>query len=213
MPLKARRINMKNIVLSTVAVLAMGSFAVAGGNVAPVEEVVEAPVVVSNSGPYIGIAYGYMMNEQTMNGTDYSFDENYNSVMLQGGYKFNDYVAVEGRYWFGVDSEFTVGSETFDQSIDSWGIYVKPMYPVTEEFNVYALLGYASSQYNNTTSARFHDATMDGFSWGLGASYAVSDNVDLFVDYVSLYNDDTEISPAIYNEKIETVNFGVTYKF
>ena len=42
---------MKNIVLSAVAVLAMSSFAVAGGDIAPVEEpVVVAEPVITDSG-------------------------------------------------------------------------------------------------------------------------------------------------------------------
>ena len=49
----------------------------------------------------------------------------------------------------------------------------------------------------------------DGFQWGLGASYDVTNNVAIFVDYVSLY-DDTNLGEEI---TIDTVNFGATYTF
>ena len=50
---------MKNIVLSAVAVLAMSSFAVAGGDIAPVEEpVVVVEEAVSTGAFYLGLAYG-----------------------------------------------------------------------------------------------------------------------------------------------------------
>jgi opacity protein-like surface antigen len=54
----------------------------------------------------------------------------------------------------------------------------------------------------------------DGFSWGLGASYAFMDNLSVFADYVSLYDDDA-LNENGYGEDmtIETWNFGLTYKF
>ena len=64
--------------------------------------------------------------------------------MLQAGYKFNSYVAVEGRYWLGLsDNAWATISNNLIQSegeIDAWGVYVKPMYPVTPAFDIYALL-------------------------------------------------------------------------
>lgn len=66
--------------------------------------------------------------------------------MLQAGYKFNQYVAVEGRYWIGLEEGMEVDlGINGDLTVDTWGLYVKPMYPVTEAFDIYALLGYASS--------------------------------------------------------------------
>ena len=54
---------MKKLTLSLTAILAMSTFAVAGGDIAPMEPVVNTPVVVeevsTGGGLYIGIAYGY----------------------------------------------------------------------------------------------------------------------------------------------------------
>ena len=213
--LKNKGNKMKKIILSTVAVAAISTFAIAGGDIAVVEEpmveVEEAPVA-TDAGLYLGLGYSYTMGTQDIAGIN-MIDKDYSSVMLQAGYKFNSYVAVEGRYAFGLDRSVDYLGTSFDQSIDSWGLYVKPMYPVTDKMDVYALLGYASSKYNNTTDMPTN--TMDGFSWGLGASYSVADNVDLFVDYVSLYNDNSSYGagPVSYDDKIQTVNFGVTYNF
>jgi opacity protein-like surface antigen len=118
--------------------------------------------------------------------------------MLQAGYKFNPYIAVEGRYWFDLDED-----------VDTWGIYAKPMYPVTDAIDIYALLGYASSDVN------YIDA--DGFSWGLGGAYAFTDNVAVFVDYTSMYDDDDTVAYVGGSERLDTEitswNFGVTYTF
>ena len=218
---------MKNIVLSAVAVLAMSSFAVAGGDIAPVEVPMVVEPVIDDSGFYLGLAYSAlnMTNEYETYRYSYTdFDKSLDEVMVQAGYKFNSYVAVEGRYWFGLsgDTQWPEYYEQYgvaDTTVDAWGIYVKPMYPVTEEFDIYALLGYASSNIaiddfgnvSNLTS----DVDLDGFSWGLGAAYSFTENLSVFVDYVSLYNESHFESYADVESDttIDTWNFGVTYKF
>ena len=232
---------MKNIVLSAVAVLAMSSFAVAGGDIAPVEEpMVVVEPVITDSGFYIGGGYGYMQatDEETYRDalggkiTDTYFDDNYNEIMLQMGYKFNSYVAIEGRYWFGLDSTVdAIGSvidgESYgDVGINAWGIYVKPMYPVTDALDIYALLGYGAASVNYSGYSSYYDTfisgrsdSFDGFSWGLGASYSFTDNVSIFVDYTSIYNDDTSLGNTLTrtdreeDTELSTVNFGVSYMF
>ena len=228
---------MKNIVLSAVAVLAMSSFAVAGGDIAPVEEpVVVAEPIITDSGFYLGLAYGWMgattdASFTTQDGNDVNvnmLDESFGSVMLQAGYKINEYIAIEGRYWIGLSTNLdydgvyynfgTDGSST----IDTWGIYVKPMYPVTDALDIYALLGYASSDvstnYGNVDVDWGYDT--DGFSWGLGVAYSFTDNVSIFVDYVNLYDDTNTVTnfdnsgiDVDFEDKYYSVNFGVNYKF
>ena len=232
---------MKNIVLSAVAVLAMSSFAVAGGDIAPVEEPVVVPEpVVTDSGFYLGLAYGYLNasstdtyqavgpNGGTFTAEDTLLDEDYSEIMIQAGYKFNSYVAVEGRYWFGISDTVTSGELgalpfAVDNSVDAWGIYVKPMYPVTDAFDIYALLGYGAAEYdlqavNGTTTFKYNSDSVDGFSWGLGAAYSFTDNLAVFVDYVSIYDDSVDYTYAngdtgSYDDAIDTWNFGLTYKF
>ncbi|HEY9189361.1 MAG TPA: porin family protein [Sulfurovum sp.] len=221
---------MKKFNLSLAAFLAMGTFAMAGGDIAPVEPVVEAPVVVeepSTGAFYVGIAYSAANYDETMSYTltgvtdlpqtgSVSGDEDYSAVMLQAGYKFNPYIAVEGRYWFGLEED--VGDNT-DLTVDTWGIYVKPMYPVTEAFDIYALLGYADSDVElsggGTTVSPPYD--MDGFSWGIGGAYSFTENLAVFVDYTSLYDDDNtvtyDVGTANFDEEITSWNFGVTYTF
>lgn len=228
---------MKNIVLSAVAVLAMSSFAVAGGDIAPVEEPVVVPEpVVTDAGFYIGAGYGYLNNTVDYTGPVYDangnyagegsvnfLDDSHNEFLIDAGYKFNSYVAVEGRYWFGANTTYTVDGQAYDISIDSWGLYVKPMYPVTDAFDIYALLGYASSSasvdkkfaYNGYNTYESND--LDGFSWGIGAAYSFTDNVSVFVDYTSLYNTDdtyaTVDGDVTLDSTVDTWNFGLNYKF
>ncbi len=189
----------------------------AGGDIAPIEEPVVVEPVVTDGGFYLGAAYSLMGDQytRTPNTMDpQSFDESYSAIMFQAGYKFNSYVAVEGRYWAGV-SDITVNNGTTDYDLagaDAWGLYVKPMYPVTDTFDVYALLGYAGMDHD---SIKLNDGS--GFSWGLGASYGIIEGVDLFIDYTSIYDDDRTFTnatgPVTKDISLDSVNFGVTYNF
>ena len=234
---------MKKLTLSLAAIAAMGTFAVAGGDIAPVEPVVDTPVVApSDAGFYVGGAYGYgnIDTHAVYSFNQLTLDDSFNtdSFMLQGGYKVNPYFAVEARYWFVGDEsrKFALtkngapvagfeGDANYESS--AWGIYVKPMYPVTDSFDIYALLGYGSVNVDasytapaistKTFSTSYDDG---GFSWGLGASYDVTPHLSLFIDYVSIYDDSKTV--AVSNMAsgtfdtdltVDSWNFGVTYKF
>jgi len=233
---------MKNIVLSAVAVFAMSSFAVAGGDIAPIQEpVVEVPEVVApvtDAGFYVGIGYGSLSGDETytyadISGVSVSVEQDsrdFDQLLLMAGYQFNSYVTVEGRYWFGMndltDNFWYEGQLVMTKNeLDAWGIYVKPQYPVTPEFNIYALLGYATTTLDQTAEVntaganpRFSTSTdLDGFSWGIGASYTFNDSVSIFVDYVSLYDDTYDEydydALASSDFTIDTINVGVSYRF
>ena len=228
---------MKNIVLSAVALFSMSSFAVAGEDTTTytqqtVPEVMEMPVV--DAGFYLGLAFGDVLFERTVennrNGGKIIYNPNldttYSTLMFQMGYKFNPYLAVEYRYWKGLgDEDITsidigfggVGSA----DISAYGIYIKPTYPVTDVFDIYAFLGYAVStyevNYGNTTA----DTDKDDLSWGFGLGYSFTENVSMSLDYVLLsdnsYDELVGVDGIIYditNETlIDTVNIAITYKF
>jgi len=222
---------MKKLTLSLAAVAAMGTFAVAGGDIAPVEPAVETPVEtpvvapVTDAGFYVGGGYSLLSSDSKIkldNNSDLGAD--YSALMLQAGYKVNQYVAVEGRYWIGLsDKAFdldNIGLSRFDHNADAWGIYVKPMYPVTDALDVYALLGYASATAKGITlrDGSSFDMDADGFSWGLGVAYSFTDNWSVFFDYVD-FQDDTITNTArngkefTFDHAFASWNFGVTYKF
>ena len=114
---------MKKFNLSLVAVLAMSTFAVAGGDIAPVEPMVETPMVEESTPGafYVGLGYGAAnvdsswaytppvmetaMSAKLFDVASGSYDSDYDTIMLQAGYKFNPYIAVEGRYGFDLDED------------------------------------------------------------------------------------------------------------
>ena len=191
--------------------MALSGLAFAGGDIAPVEPVVEAPVVIDDSAFYVGLGIGTAAVNDDF--TNEEFEST--TLMLQAGYQYNEFVALEGRYTFGLSMDYNPGTtlssnDDYNGDFSSWGIYVKPMYPIGD-FSIYALLGYGGVMLDDLAGG---DAYEDGFQWGLGAVYAFSEEVSVFVDYVSLY-DDTGFDYRAQLDDVDsdTWTLGVTYKF
>ena len=227
---------MKKFNLSLVAVLAMSTFAVAGGDIAPVEPVVETPVIieeVSTGAFYVGIGYSSMNSDITnirfddYDDFNHDIEHNTGAVMLDAGYKFNDYIAVEARYWIGMsndevrfnDDDYTFHGDIVDVDSSAWGVYVKPMYPVTDAFDIYGLLGYGSASLGDTDT---FDGDVEGISWGVGAAYSFTESLSVFLDYVAFTEDtitNNELTHLVgvddteYDHSFDTINFGLNYQF
>lgn len=202
---------MKKNILSLVSILLLSNVLYAGGDIAPVEPVVEAPVVMDNSAFYLGLGFGTASVNDDFTNEEISA----NTVMLQAGYQYNQYVAFEGRYTFGFNTDYDPGTTSslanaYDGDFSNWGLYVKPMYPIGD-FTLYALLGYGGVMLDDLAGG---DAYEDGFQWGLGADYAFTENISVFVDYVSLY-DDTGFDYRAQDQDInsDTWTLGVSYAF
>lgn len=179
-------------------------------------------------GPYISLAYGFTnVEDDYFEYRDLSVhtDIDYDAIMFQAGYEYNPYIALEFRYWTSLnDGDYTV---TANQPInptlpgsysdfDAFGAYLKPMYPLSKAFSVYGLVGFSS--VNVSGEAGWDLLYNEGsFSWGGGASLALTPNMILFVDYVRLFDD--KIDDYYYNydstqdTTVDTLNFGISYKF
>ena len=202
---------MKKVALSVLTAMAMSSFAVAGGDMKEVEPAV-VPVVPmaeeEKSGFYAGLGISAV---STRDGSLSFFDEEpgqdrTGNLLGLVGYEFNPYVAVEGRYSTYITEEDILNSDT-------WSLFVKPQYPVSENFNVYALLGYGGVDAEGV-DGHVVDVDESGFQWGLGASYAMSETYSVFIDYVSLGTDMESVflgSPTDVDS--DALTLGVIYNF
>jgi len=210
---------MKKITISIVSVLALSGMAFAGGDLKDVEPVV-VPVVeieeVDDSSFYVGLGYSRMTKnvEDAIYVTGNEFDDleyTADSLLLLAGYNFNKYVAVEGRYTMSIGD--VEASDTWydeaDNELSNIGIYLKPMYPIGG-LTVYGLLGYGQVTFDNGT-----EYSESGFQWGLGANYAVTEDVGVFVDYTRLYDDENfdDCMCGDHDVVVDSINVGVTYTF
>lgn len=192
---------MKKYLLLLTSAVTMGT---AGGDIAPVETA--AVPVAEFNGWYAGGGFNY---NRTYADDSKWFDiteTQDNTFGLTGivGYNFNDYLAVEGR----------IAASIFEQDyadVLSYGIYLKPQYPVTDIFSVYALLGVAKTRVKGTDDGgtefgiypRENGQTLideTAFSWGVGVQYDWSKRWSLMFDYVSWADDATMNPPRfLYN--------------
>jgi opacity protein-like surface antigen len=209
---------MKKSKLIFTSMLCATTLAIGGGHIAPEKE---KPVVVENivddSSFYLGLGYGNFQEDfdnPAIPKTELEID----TLLFQAGYQYNKYIALEGRYWLGLGDLDVSKAGSKDQDLsgdyDAWGIYIKPMYPVMDSVNIYALLGYASSSLEADNRDYWK---AESFSWGVGGEYKFTNNISAFVDYVSLADKDdvkwNNISKIPADITIYTINIGLTYRF
>ena len=110
-------------------------------------------------------------------GNDCSYEDETYGTMLRVGYDFNQYIGVEvrGMRTFLDDGPFG------GAPLQHVGVYAKPQYPVSEDFNLYGLLGYGHTKnLGNGQRLSYFDSD-HGFSAGLGLEYDLSDKKEDFI--------------------------------
>ena len=195
---------MKNIILSLAALVAISSAGYADENMSSAEsEVVENSP--EDKGFYVGLAYSHLSHDLDHEALTTKHELDFNAIMLDVGYKFNPYIAVEARY------NFSLGDTDMDDQLDSAEVsvlsfFVKPMYPIAPEMDIYALLGYSLTDSSNTYDLTSFDE--GAFSWGGGASYDMTEDFSVFAEYTQYYNDTVNG----FDHVVDSFNIGVTYK-
>ena len=217
----------RNILITLVALATMNSIVFAGGKVvAPVEAPVEpVPVLQTPSPIYLGLGLLWgRYNGDCGGGAGCKYEDVTYGALLRAGYDFSQYFGIEGR----VLGTFLKAQPNFGEELRHLGIYAKPMYPIGEDFNIYALLGYGWTQ-TKTDGKNLKEVDEGGLSAGLGLEYDLSDKEDdreedtfyengfdgqgdqekgwgLFVDYQRLL-----IKSSVPD--MDVVSGGVTYDF
>jgi opacity protein-like surface antigen len=87
------------------------------------------------------------------------------------GYDFMDYLGAELRGTAGV-------SKASPTKFKQIGAYLKPNYDLTDELNLYGLVGASKTNGAGT-------GTNTGLSYGAGLDYGISDSVSVFTDVVN----------------------------
>ncbi len=218
---------MNKIIFSFIAILMLSELSFAEENAISIES---APVIADKSAFYLGLGYSYIMSnrtarhntpgEPTHGVTVRDVDSHTNAILLQAGYQFNKYLALEGRYTFSI-SDLTLednqyGGRNWDDDIDisNIALYLKPIYPIGD-FSVYGLLGYGKVERKDNDDSR-GDWDDHNFQWGVGAQYAMTDYLLIFVDYTQWHNSDDEAHsnvPRRVDTEFSAASVGITYKF
>ena len=217
---------LKRIVLFIWTMIAIGSLGFAGGDFKDVEPVVVPVIPIEEedkSGLYAGLALAYNQTYSEDNGwfSKTKTQDQIGKLVGQVGYDFNEYVAVEGR----------IGGSVYDEdfaSLMTYSLFLKPQYPISEDFTIYGLLGYGLVQIEGADGDEPGHADMVGeemlddsfFQWGFGLNYNINEVFSVFVDYTQLA-DDADISSTLYSydpivyDKLsnQDLTIGVIYNF
>ncbi len=241
---------MQSIKLSIITFLSLTIFSYAGGDILPdstiyeqedinlaqdaatVEPVVPQTVIepikeqkvvkkepkkeIIPSGFYAGL--GITGSRYTMNCNCATKSDTDNSIgmVARVGYDFNQYIGIEAR---GIKTVLKDDGASVTHS----GIFLKPMYPVKDNMNLYALIGVAKTKTKGTL---LQQVDAEGTALGAGVELDLSKDIPkegrysrkfdgkgdqekglgLFLDYERLIVDNN--SPDL-----DTVSAGVTYDF
>ena len=167
-------------------------------------------VEAKNSGFYVGGNYGYLRVE----GED-DFDDDKDVWQGLVGYKFNEWIAIEGGYIdFGDYGNDIAGAET-----DGYTAAIKGILPLTERFSLYAKAGqlWSETEYNFAGISRDYDD--ESLFVGAGLSYAVTSNFLVNAEY-TVYDTELDADEAFddiddtdFETDLKQASIGVEYRF
>ena len=160
-----------------------------------------------DKGLYLGLGYSFMRDsgEVTYSGTTYSGNIDGHAATFVLGYDFNQNIALEARYNTVIgDVSYDISglSGDYDSDVSNMSIFIKPKY-IIDKTTLYALLGYGQVEVD--------DRSDEDFQWGLGASFTIDRNINLFVDYTNLYNDNGNLYGVATKDNLHVFTFGLTY--
>ena len=151
-------------------------YAGGGKNLSPVLVPVVPIETVDPSPWYIGA--GLVLGRFYKERENCQYEDITYGLMVRGGYEWNQYIGVEAR---GMRT-FWGDDELGGERLQHIGIFAKPSYPVSEDFNLYGLLGYGWTKTftNHVKGNRLPEIDEKGFSWGVGLEFDLSDKDDDF---------------------------------
>ena len=230
---------MKRVNLSLLTILVSSSFAYAGGDIIPAvfeEEIVEVPVEtpappppppvvvvppvvvkdISVNGLYVALGLAAVRFDPSCNCSEKGRVDSTAGFIGRVGYDFNEYVGLEAR---GIRTNW----QSAGGKVKHAGAFLKPMYPVSTDVNVYGLAGYAKT---TTQGGGRQRVDTNALAWGAGLEYDLGSDVakdgkydrefDGYGDQedgFGLFADYERLVQRSGSPDLDSLNFGVTYDF
>jgi len=174
--------NMNKIKYSALALAAMTTLSMAGGDIAPAQEaslniggavgavagaagaVVGSVLGENDLGANLYVGGGYTMPAHselsTADGIKFTAGDSTGMILI--GSAFNEYFGVEARW------------TPMDGAHDNYALYAKPEWRLTENFNIYGLIGAGKTEAKDIT-----------LQAGAGLGYDFDENWGLFADFAA----------------------------
>ena len=239
---------MKNIKLSIITIISLGTFCYGGGDIYPIttpyeqedmqlaqEAVIPKPVVkpvtpkpvvvkpivkkepkeINPSGFYVGLGITGSRYDSNCNCPTKSGTENSVAILGRVGYDFNPYIGIEAR---GIKS---IANDD-GASITHIGLFLKPMLPIGNITNIYALLGASKTKTTGTLT----QVNAEGLAMGAGVEVDLSKDTPKEGRYsrdfdgkgnqekgMGLFLDYERLVVKKNAPDLDTLSLGVTYDF
>ena len=217
-----KRFKVTKLAISIITVLALGSSAYAGGKYVEPQDAPVAPIAetISPLPLYVGLGLiaSAVSKDCPCTDADRLKDITY-GALARVGWDFNQYIGIEARYLkASLEKDFSTTTH--------YGIFVKPQYHITNQMNVYGLVGYGQT---TVEGCAINDGELKeaGLSYGLGFEYDFGSDESqgqysrmfdgqgdqengwgIWVDYQNLFHNE-----GTYNTKTNVFSVGVTYDF
>lgn len=133
---------------------------------------------------------------------DFGLDDDTTGGKIYGGYRFNEYFAVEASYFDFGELENRVSS----LEIDGFGISAVGSYPVTSKLEIFGKLGvqyWDADARGPIVQGLNDDSDTDAF-YGIGVRYSITDSISIQAEAERYEIEDIDLDAA---------SIGVSYKF
>jgi len=192
----------KNLILVTL----LGGLLNAGGNEFLAKT---TPIAVVDKAHKYYVGLGLSAGEVS---SYYYGKDNIAALKLKAGYNISKYLAVELRIYRALKDGKQLGLDY------SYGLYLKPQYPINNKLSVYALIGYAKTKISFDNEYEFNGiknnyTTQKDISYGIGVDYKIAKHWSISADVTKLINKTTTKKEGKYASKVNTVSAGIVYGF
>lgn len=174
-------------------------------------EPAEQDADVDHTGIYVGAAYGLL----NVDGDDEDFDREDNATRIFAGAQFNQVLSLEGGYIdFG-----NYGNSVFNTDLDGYTLALKAGLPLAERVTLYAQGGNVWWKADINAAGLSENTDGSDIFYGVGISYALTENLDVRLDYtrfdVKFDRDEIGILAEIdsFDTKVDYASLGIQYTF
>nr|WP_070958467.1 porin family protein [Hyphomonas sp. Mor2] len=121
-----------------------------------------------------------------------------NALTLRGGMAFHEILGGEFEASFGLGAEDVGGNLGSQVELENqFGAYLVGRYPVAQQIDVLARIGYTTGEFQSSTSGVTGDAEVDGLAFGLGGEYMFTEEFGVRADYTRIEAEDDSFDGGI----------------
>ena len=171
---------------------------------------VSSTTFAQTSGVYAEVGYTMLSTSASVDGGTLASDPTMLRLMV--GTEINENLALEGMAGFGMSNdEVRVNGISLSSLVSTsfkvrsaYGIFIRPKTMLNDSVELFGRLGYTKANYSMAVASVNLSDSESGFSYGVGASYKLTEAAKITVDYTSYVSDVADT---------DGITFGLRYSF